>query len=146
MKIRTGFVSNSSSSSFIVINNYVSEEMLASLPKSIVIGEVGKTQFGWEIEDSYDFESKLNFAVLQARYAENDEWYQMIEEVLSEAGVVIEGNILVKDIDPYDTVAYIDHQSASYEGQNIEMFASKESLRGFLFSDDSYVHTDNDNG
>jgi hypothetical protein len=40
---------------------------------------------------------------------------------------------------------YIDHQSSAGEGQNIEIFNSKEILRSFLFNKESYIQLDNDN-
>lgn len=45
-----------------------------------------------------------------------------------------------------EVYGYIDHQSASYEGDNIKMFESEETLTRFLFSEDSFIQGGNDNG
>ena len=160
MKIRSGFVSNSSSSSFIVISQSgedVSYELRkkyeAGITTLVVDGELGHTQFDWEKKEYNDFGSKLVFAYLQAHYLieykdeRGNKWLAMLEEVVKEnLGVnEIEWNVTTKYNDDEKTWAYIDHQSASYEGMNIEMFVNKTSLKLFLFNTYSYIETGNDN-
>jgi hypothetical protein len=65
MKIRTDFVSNSSSSSFIVINstnikyhNFHGQEI--AVPNT----ELGQCEFGWSFEKYHSFGDKLNFCAL----------------------------------------------------------------------------------
>lgn len=165
MKIRSGFVSNSSSSSFIVMG-----KGRLSLPEknsdTLVVPDDfgGETEFGWEPKDYFDFGSKLNFAYLQTQNGQeeleplldlalkvtnksNNFRLELLEKVLKESMHVTEfiWN-LTDDYDSEDkTYGYIDHASAAGEGQNLEMFESEEEMRKFLFCNDSKIHTDNDN-
>ena len=75
MKIRSDYVSNSSSSSFIVIVSNGKDETYDIqrdfLPYSEdwtwyeIPNSNGKHQFGWEWEDTHSFEGKLNFIGIQ---------------------------------------------------------------------------------
>lgn len=158
MKIRSGFVSNSSSSSFIVISQSGKDETQElhekySTTTLVVDGNLGHTQFGWEFEEHAGFGSKLIFAYLQAYYLiENEDergktWLTMLEEVVKETlGVKkIEWDITTRYNYDEKKWAYIDHQSASIEGMNTEMFVDKKSLKLFLFNTYSYIRTGNDN-
>lgn len=163
MKIRTGFVSNSSSSSFIVIAD--GKKDIPDLhDEKLVAGQQGHTDFGWDEDDFCDFHSKFNFVCLQLEHMIGDE-HERATQLLNS---VIEGSKLepsayeracqylhnvmqetrVREIEiptPGRTWGYIDHQSSAEEGRNLEMFRSEEALSNFLFCAGSYIHTDNDN-
>ena len=88
---RSGFVSNSSSSSFIVIGN--EEHIIPEMDDYYIIGERGKYNFGWEFEKSTDFHSRVNWCFIQGmlnwKYGENSTtgtsvWLEQLYEVLSE--------------------------------------------------------------
>jgi hypothetical protein len=159
MKIRNGFVSNSSSSSFLVIKKLQEEDLKASaqLINSYVRGfgenniltvdrYIGETEFGWSPQRHYEIGSKIVFAYMQAKYVDREDWVDLLEEVIKEVSdaKAIDWMINITDCDS-PNYGYIDHQSASYTGENTEMFDSKEELINFLFGSDSFVMTDNDN-
>ena len=138
MKIRNGFVSNSSSSSFVVIGsgpeNYSS--LIADvLDGEIVLGRNGDSEFGWGPETITDVFSRINFAYLQAKH--KDEWHEMLEDVIKKS---VGCTSIVWEVD-----GYIDHQSSASEGENTEIFESKDVLSRFLFCGDSLIELDHDN-
>lgn len=168
MKIRSGFVSNSSSSSFIVISDKGILEKPEFQETLIVDRKLGETEFGWGPETIYGFGSRLIFAYLQALDLKNLNSSFWVEYVKREApyidfsvdyvkkieDILIENNVckyvdwkvsMSYDIDFEYTWGYIDHQSAACEGKNLEMFENDESLYNFLFNSYSSIRLDNDN-
>lgn len=154
MKIRNGFVSNSSSSSFIIIGSGNYEIPIGYDGEDFVIDhKLGKHQYGWEDEVSRSFGSKVCFAYIQALYLDygmcidilNTKHLDMLDKVLYEnlncSNIILKLSISSDD----NNWSYIDHQSAATDGENIEMFNSEDLLFDFLFSRDSYIQTGNDN-
>jgi hypothetical protein len=172
MKLRMGFISNSSSSSFIVIGEDkwekpIFEKELFSdniifIPQTFnrkKNGTDNNFQFGWEEVEYNDFASRLNWAVLCAMYCSARNWKEMLIDVLKKDFGVddviinleldnvaeLNGDIYYKN--PYNKVfAYIDHQSEPNEKpENAAMFKNKKTLRNWLYSKDSEIIGGNDN-
>jgi hypothetical protein len=147
VQTRYGFVSNSSSTNFIVI---AAGKQTAQTPTSTyIIGEEGHSTFGWAFNKYDDVHSKINFAWIQAKYAEKDhpEWMKMLEVVIAEAFQAnsIECKLSLEFDEENKRYAYIDHQSAYCDDKNCEMFDSMENLEQFLFCPNSYIQGGNDN-
>jgi len=159
VKTRQGFVTNSSSSSFIVLCNTRMMTPGFGLGKIVRIGDSGEIEFGWENEKYTDFYDKLNFAALQILEAERcgdtcwyntrrETWRPTLEKALrAYAGFDYVEWVLTNKYPVPDGMVdgYIDHQSSAAEGKNTEIFASYETLCDFLFSKDSYIQGGNDN-
>jgi len=170
MKTRNGFVSNSSSSSFVVIAKKRDKEIPTPVTFSNTLmiprNLSGETDFGSYSGMFSDFDSKLNFLILQALYADNIDYINFIYQILKQKF----GNIDIKnnlrrdfvdfgdedDSDGLDKLhfGFIDHQSVGggflefFEGSPDDMkkiLASRidsivERMYNFLFMEDSYLY------
>ena len=85
MKIRNGFVSNSSSSSFVVIGS--GNIRIPKFNKKVLMVPEdfgGNTEFGWEETRYSDLGSKINFAYLQTQYIDDyksETWKNKLENI-----------------------------------------------------------------
>ena len=175
MKIRNGFVSNSSSSSFIVFgkdleNNRDTFGFLNMKPEKLYSWSDTYTirlelpfpeaeyEFGWAFERYYYVKDKINFAIIQALDSGDKKWEykEMLRKVLQKQldreckehpvlDLRIDYNRFYWDSISEGNNAYIDHQSAAHEGENLEIFESEEVLENFLFNRNSYIQGGNDN-
>jgi len=165
MKIRNGFVSNSSSSSFVIIgnkelnipnihNSYVNKNMLM-IPQTFG----GEYEFVTSEEDYNKFADRLNFAALVAWMKEGPQgydnhdcmWTTMLEEIIQEDLGFEEFKINFQyDDDEWHPVymnplnvysnSFIPHDShPSHDENTVSIYKDKETLRKFLFAEDSCI-------
>lgn len=146
MKIRVGFVSNSSSSSFVVIDSSGNYDSYSCTGQELTEGFDGRTEFGWDGGFVGGVPTRINFAYLQTVYDKSHpEWLEMLNEVLKEELGLENINYNINTDFATDRWGYIDHQSCSGEGSNTEIFESKKHLKDFIFGKGSRIFLDNDN-
>ena len=144
MKTRVGFVSNSSSTSFVVINTRNGYD---TPPWGIVLTvdhRLGEVEFGWGPDKLRGNGDRVIFAYLQALYDGSPEYISMLEQVIMSNTQVkaIDWKVVIDSYTSSD-YGYIDHQSVG--GENLEIFNDADTLRDFLFGKGSLIVLDNDN-
>jgi len=102
-------------------------------------------EFGWEEDRHYDAATKASYCLVYAKTAAGDRQTAcetMLRDVLTEAtGKPVRFISDPPGVHIYEW-GYIDHQSSDVCA---EAFASKETLRDFIFDPASVLITDNDN-
>jgi len=156
VKYRHGFISNSSSSSYIIIGNSSYDRLDPLYNRNSntfdpsLITKSDFIEFGWGPYTVQDVQARIVFTMIQVEamirnpygYDEFKGWKtpegQMLIEVIKE---VSDLQLIWK----LPSGAYIDHQSRADEDRNIEMFKDKETLKQWIYCNDSKIVLDNDN-
>ncbi len=127
------FETNSSSTHSISINNSVKSIYDTLIPDTDGVIRLTGGEFGWEWESYNDPMTKANYCAMdQCNHKTN---LDMLVEVIKEhTGAV--------DVDVSNINGYVDHQSV---GTSHDAFVSKETLKNFIFSPESWLFTGNDN-
>lgn len=167
MKLRSDFVTNSSSSSFVAIatkgrlnqlKDFVTYAREAGVNVPYTAGwddeeecERGETEFGWGIQVYDDVNSKLNYLVMQCGY--DQQKLERLKRVFHDCtGMDLDVSYLLNekkkddddDEERFNNLCYIDHQSVS--GDILDtIFTTDGTLTQFLFNDASVVIQGNDN-
>jgi hypothetical protein len=143
-KIRQNvFETNSSSSHSISISEKNDSDLMDN---TLIPNEDGNIillggEFGWDIEDFHDAQTKASYmAIYATEWAreECEEFTKILKDVIQKQTGCKE--VIFK----LGGDSYIDHQSVDSEDYHY-VFYNPEELRQFIFNKESYLHTDNDN-
>jgi hypothetical protein len=161
--IRKNIFETNSSSSHSISIDFDSPE--ADLLTSLEVNSKGEViiytrTFGWEVEDYYDAETKASYCWTWANsYTDNKKYLTMLEKVIKEQTGAESITFSPKDasymdydeedsdLDYEDGALDIESGSIDHQSQDVcrKAFRSERSLRRFIFSSKSLLHTDNDN-
>lgn len=159
MKLRTDFVSNSSSSSFIVnikalISNgeieSAKEQLLSNVSNDGILTLPscdGDYEFGWECKEYSDIISKINFVALQiiTLIGSREEFQKKVgynpECVLDKFKDFLKRTFGIEEISFDENRGYIDHQSSIIEFENTSCL---DDIEAFVLTQ-SYIQGGNDN-
>jgi len=141
---------NSSSTHSVSIAETLQEDMM----DTIIPNEEGNVvlsggEWGWEISDYYDAETKANYLLVYIMSQGGDrmnEMTEMLKDVIKEQTGCSDVDLQSSGLDwrGLPDFGYIDHQSIGDNDYHF-IFEDKEILRRFIFSKESWLHTDNDN-
>lgn len=138
------FESNSSSAHTISLNS--STKLYDSLTPD-ENGAITLTggEFGWDWFKHNDVLTKANYAAVAAQSNGKEDWLvEVIKEHTGAKNVIFNLNT---DNWQAENISYIDHQSLDDRGKAVDqIFQSKENLKQFIFSPDSWLFGGNDNG
>lgn len=98
--------------------------------------------FGWEEKVYYDTPTKAAYCLT---YIKNYNCKYILKEMLIKVIKEVTGAnkvVFVKSNSKYNPWGYIDHQSLEVCE---EVFNSEEDLKSFIFNENSFLKTDNDN-
>ena len=174
MKTRYGYVSNSSSSSFVMVQekavkamrerqgeldvSYLKELFSKAIEeydtahegKWIGLFDDGVKEFGWDVKSYFDEETKWNWLVMQAYYGGNEWDMHRTDEYRVRLEDYLHDLGFDVSID-WDGIAKMEDDCDAYiDHQSIdseETFDTVDRLgiSEFLLSQEAFVHTDNDN-
>jgi len=143
MKKRIGiFETNSSSTHSCVISDKCKlYDTITPDDRGQITIEYG--EYGWEQESYRDPYSKACYALTLTQYQSRKEvGLGMLKELLVEHTGATEV-VFKEQSSEWHPKGYVDHQSV--DDMIEEIFASKESLKSFIFNPNSSFETDNDN-
>jgi hypothetical protein len=149
-KIRKSvFETNSSSTHSICVAegdlSLLMDRSLIPNDKGILLISPSNKEFGWEIVDYYDAETKAYYCFLDQCTNNPENFKKLVNVIREQTGAKQVMFDYDYNADEFDySNGYIDHQSLGtasdlFEGSDVEI------LRQFIFNPESYLHTDNDN-
>lgn len=125
---------------------------------------VGQGEYGWEYEEYDSFADKLDYIFIYLESSRRDEEHCRYSEINFEEipdylrggtkfmdwlsdyfnSYGLEFHWKLKPVGKYGG-GYIDHQSVGRGNDMEEILSSKQSILNYLFNEEVYVQTDNDN-
>lgn len=141
---------NSSSTHSVSVAETLTEDMMDTItPNEEGVVVLTGGEWGWEINDYYDAETKANYMLVYLMARGGDrlaEMSQMLKDVIMEQTGCTDVDFQASGLGwrGMPDFGYIDHQSIEDDDYHF-IFEDKEILRRFIFSRESWLHTDNDN-